>query len=62
MTIAGRRQAGAKPPSISPLGLRFHRRFFILPLPSEGGIGKDIIEGLPLKLVIGQGVAVLDEV
>ena len=62
LTVAGRRQTRAKPSGKPPLGLGFHRRFFILPLPAEGRIGQHIVEGLALELVVGQSVAVLDEV
>ena len=62
LTVAGRRQTRAKPSGKTPLGLGFHRRFFILPLPAEGRIGQHIVKGLALELVVGQSVAVLDEV
>ena len=62
LPVAGRGQAGAEPPRKAELGLLLHGGLFVFPLPAEGGIGEDIVKGLPGKLVIGEGVAVLDEV
>ena len=62
LSVAGRRQTGAEPPGKAPLGFGFHRRFLVLPLPAKWWIGQNIVEGLALKLVVRQGVAVLDKV
>lgn len=62
LSIAGRRQARAEPPGKASLGFRLHRRFFVLPLSSKGGIGQHIIKGLAFELVIRQGIAILDEI
>ena len=62
LPVAGRGQAGAEPPRKAELGLLLHGGLFVFPLPTEGGIGEDIVKGLPGKLVVGEGVAVLDEV
>ena len=57
LPVADLGQSGGKAAQFTQRRLRLHRLLFPLPIDAEGRVGDAVLEGKPLELVVGEGVA-----
>ena len=57
LPVADLGQSGGKAAQLAQRRLRLHRLLFPLPVDSERRVGNAVLEGKPLELIVGEGIA-----